>query len=720
MTSGFSGSAHSLFRGLGNGSRLAGYLVEEQIGTGGMAVVFRARDEVLGRLAAIKVIAPSLADDEEFRARFLRESRAAAAVDSLHILPVYGAGETEGLLYIATRFVAGGDLAALLRRSGGRLSPERAAALVAQVASALDAAHAAGLVHRDVKPQNILIDALPERPEHAYLSDFGLSRTTASTGLTASGQFLGTPDYCAPEQVKSARVDGRADQYALGCVAFALLTGTAPFHREETLGTLFAHVQDPVPPVTGLRPELPPAVDGVIARALAKSPEGRYARCGELATALQEALAADRPATVISRQPSSATPDTSVVATGYADTITAGKSGTGRDEAPPRPARDRSLRRGKARAIWATSAAVVLAAGALAVALLHHSPPASPGQATQGPSHRTASTAASRPGTGDGITSRVLSGGSYSFNNPEAIASDGAHIWVANWSGNSVTELSATDGTWIRTLSGGKYGFSEPDGIAFDGAHIWVTNAVTSSVTELNASDGSLVRTLTAASYEFNEPDGIAFDGSHIWVANYLGGAGSSPGNGLVTELNASDGSLVRTITSASYEFNEPYAIAAGDAHIWVVNRFAPFSVTELNASDGSLVRTLTAASYGFNEPYAIAFDGTHVWVANLAGSVTELNASDGSLVRTLSAASYGFNGPYAITAAGTRIWVANKGGSGKPGSVTELNASDGSLVRTLTAASYGFNRPYGVAAAGGHVWVANAKGNSVTELTVG
>ena len=401
MTSGFSGFRHGLFRGLGAGSRVAGYLVEEQIGAGGMAVVFRARDEVLGRLAAVKVIAPSLADDEEFRTRFLRESRAAAAVDSLHIIPVYGAGEADGLLYIATRFVAGGDLAALLRRSGGRLAPGQAVPLVAQVASALDAAHAAGLVHRDVKPHNILIDAMPEQPEHAYLSDFGLSRTTASTSLTASGAFLGTPDYCAPEQVKSARVDGRADQYALGCVAFALLTGTPPFHREETLGTLFAHVQDPVPPVTGLRPELPPAVDAVIARALAKSPDDRYPTCAEFAAALQEALALGHPATVTGplRWPAGnarsadglhprragghdAAPSAGETGTGpgagSANTITTGNSGAGRDSGAPGSAEapvgaGRRAKAGSRRVLTAAGGIALLAAVAV-VAVLTLSP----------------------------------------------------------------------------------------------------------------------------------------------------------------------------------------------------------------------------------------------------------------------------------------------------------------------------------------------------------
>src|ERR1700761_4968616 len=291
MASGFTGGKYDSFAGVGLGSRIAGYVIEEQIGAGGMAVVFRARDEVLGRLAAVKLIAPAMANDQEFRARFLRESRAAAAVDSLHIIPVYAAGEADGLLYIATRFVPGGDLAALLRRSGGLLAPVRAGALVAQVASALDAAHAAGLVHRDVKPQNILVDTIPERPEHAFLSDFGLSKgTTSSTELTVSGQFLGTPDYSAPEQIRGGHVDGRTDQYALACVAFVLLTGSLPFHRDETVATMFAHLRDPVPLATRLRPELPAGVNGVLARALAKSPGERYGRCAEFADALQRAL----------------------------------------------------------------------------------------------------------------------------------------------------------------------------------------------------------------------------------------------------------------------------------------------------------------------------------------------------------------------------------------------------------------------------------------------
>ena len=284
-------------RSLAPGTRLAGYVLEEQIGAGGMAIVFRARDEMLGRLAAVKVIAPSMAGDAEFRARFLRESRAIAAVEEPHIIPVYAAGEADGVLYIATRYVAGGDLVGLLQNAGGALPPDRAADLVSQVAAALDAAHAAGLVHRDVKPANILIDAAAGRTEHAFLSDFGLSKGASSaTGLTATGQFLGTPDYCAPEQIRGGPMDGRLDQYALACVAFVLLTGTLPFRRGDAMATLFAHVHDPVPAASGSRAGLSPALDAVLARGMAKAPADRYASCGEFAAALRAALA---PATLL-------------------------------------------------------------------------------------------------------------------------------------------------------------------------------------------------------------------------------------------------------------------------------------------------------------------------------------------------------------------------------------------------------------------------------------
>src|SRR5215467_4897932 len=275
--------------GLTAGARIAGYLLQEQIGRGGMAVVFRALDERLQRHVALKLLTAVFAEDEAFRQRFMRESRAAAAVDDPHIIPIFDAGESAGVLFIAMRYVHGGDVGTLVHREGA-LRASRATAIVSPVASALDAAHAAGLVHRDVKPANMLLDAPRGRPAHVYLSDFGLSKAVlAAQGLTATGQFLGTVDYVSPEQIQSGPVDGRADQYSLACSAFELLTGVPPFRTTDAMTTVFAQLSQPPPAVTGHRPDLPGAVDSVVGRALSKDPADRYPTCQQFADAFEAA-----------------------------------------------------------------------------------------------------------------------------------------------------------------------------------------------------------------------------------------------------------------------------------------------------------------------------------------------------------------------------------------------------------------------------------------------
>jgi serine/threonine-protein kinase len=273
------------------GTQIAGYRLDEQIGRGGMAVVYRARDVRLDRWVALKIMSPDAARDDAFRQRFIHESRAAAAVDHPHIIPIFEAGEASGLLFIAMRFVAGGDVRALVRRLGP-LAAGRAGHIVTQVASALDAAHASGLVHRDVKPANMLIGAVTASgyADHVYLSDFGLSKQSLSTtGLTAAGQFLGTLDYIAPEQIEGRPVDGRADLYGLACAAFEMLSGSPPFRRDENLALIWAQLSEPPPPLTSRRADLPRPVDQVLARAMAKSPDDRYASCQEFAAALRAA-----------------------------------------------------------------------------------------------------------------------------------------------------------------------------------------------------------------------------------------------------------------------------------------------------------------------------------------------------------------------------------------------------------------------------------------------
>ena len=268
------------------GSRLAGYRVGELLGRGGMGEVYRADDVRLGRTVALKVLAPGLGTADGM----LRESRLAAGLDHPNVIPIFEAGDDEGRLFIAMRYVAGGDLRALLRREG-KLAPARAIAIAAQVADALDAAHRRGLVHRDVKPSNVLLDDADGR-EHCYLADFGLTQRAAEAD-PADGHLVGTVAYVAPEQIRGDAIDGRADQYALAGLLFECLTGTAPFDGRSDVAVIFAHLEEPAPPASGRDPSLPAAVDAVLARGMAKDPGERFASCTELVRAAGTALGVD-------------------------------------------------------------------------------------------------------------------------------------------------------------------------------------------------------------------------------------------------------------------------------------------------------------------------------------------------------------------------------------------------------------------------------------------
>jgi serine/threonine-protein kinase len=273
------------------GQQIAGYRIEQEIGRGGMAVVYRARDLRLERTVALKLLAPELARNDTFRRRFTHESRAAAAIDHPHIVPVFEAGETDGVLYIAMRYVPGSDLRHVLDREGP-MPPVTALRVAAQVASALDAAHDHGLVHRDVKPGNILVarGTDSDHPEHVYLTDFGLTKKSLSlTGFTTVGQFVGTLDYVAPEQISGKPVDARCDVYGFACVVFETLSGHPPFLRDDDMALLWAHQYDEPPPLTEDRPDLDPRVDPVFAQALAKSPDDRYPSCLAFVAALRAA-----------------------------------------------------------------------------------------------------------------------------------------------------------------------------------------------------------------------------------------------------------------------------------------------------------------------------------------------------------------------------------------------------------------------------------------------
>jgi serine/threonine protein kinase len=260
----------------------AGYRIDSRVGRGGMGVVYRATDLTLERTVALKVLDDELAKDADFRRRFVSESKLAASLDHPNVIPIYAAGEHEGMPYIAMRFVPGDDLRAVLRAEG-RLEPERAARAVAQVASALDVAHAHDLVHRDVKPANVLVTA----EEHVYLTDFGLTkRVAADTDATRTGVVLGTLNYMAPEQIRGQRIGPYTDVYSLGCMIVHLLTGQVPFPVDTEEGKLWAHVSEPPPQPSARVPGLGTAFDAIVTRAMAKDPADRYASAGEVGSAM--------------------------------------------------------------------------------------------------------------------------------------------------------------------------------------------------------------------------------------------------------------------------------------------------------------------------------------------------------------------------------------------------------------------------------------------------
>jgi len=280
---------------LSEGDEFAGYRIESRLGRGGMGVLYLALEAGLERRVALKLIAPEAAADDVFARRFAEESKIAASIEHPNVVPIYAAGKEAGIPFIAMRYVAGADLAKRLAREG-RLDPEAAVELIAQIGNGLDAIHAAGLVHRDVKPANVLL-AGGDGPPHAYITDFGVARNVATeSGLTQTGRFVGTLDYVSPEQISGGEIDARTDVYALGCLLFKLLTGDVPFPKDGEAARLFAHLNDHPPAPSLYVPEVSMALDDVVVRAMSKDPEDRYPSAGDLGRAAQAALLGERPA----------------------------------------------------------------------------------------------------------------------------------------------------------------------------------------------------------------------------------------------------------------------------------------------------------------------------------------------------------------------------------------------------------------------------------------
>jgi len=290
---------------LATGTEIAGYVIEGLLGRGGMGLVYEARQISLDRRVALKVLRPQLTDDPAFALRFQREGRVQASIDHPHILPIYEAGECDGSLFLAMRLVRGATLKEMI--VGRELEGGRTLRILGAVADALEAAHAAGLVHRDIKPQNLLVS----RRDHPYLADFGLGKTaTETTGLTRTGEFVGTVDYVAPELIHGRDATEATDVYALAAVLYECLSGVVPYPRESDAAVLFGHLSDPPPRVTGRRPELPAALDDVIARGMAKDPADRFTSATELIARAQAAFGEEARAAITPPEPLTRAEDT--------------------------------------------------------------------------------------------------------------------------------------------------------------------------------------------------------------------------------------------------------------------------------------------------------------------------------------------------------------------------------------------------------------------------
>jgi YVTN family beta-propeller protein len=529
------------------------------------------------------------------------------------VLPVYDAGETDGVLWIAMRHVDGIDLAALLAREGA-LAPEQALDIVRQVAGALDAAHASGLVHRDVKPANILLAVNDGEVAQAYLADFGLTRRIGGArGLTGSGQVLGTIDYVAPEQVEGGQVDGRADQYSLGCVLFECLTGVVPFRRDSELAVLWAHVHDPSPQLREYRPDLPAGLDEVIGRALTKAPGDRYPSCAAMVAAAQAALAGTAPARLRHR---------------------IGRAVGRRAGHRRRPGLSRLTRRSS---LVLTVTAGLLSAVLLVVAILLARNGAAPTVPTA-PAVVLAPNHAVRidPATYE-LVAAVPVG-----TDPAAVASGAGSVWVANRQDGTVTVVDPDTNQVQQTIpasGSGPVGQGGP-GLAFASGSLWLASATRRQVARVELGADATPIPVGAS------PIAIAAapDADDVWVA-----ARTQSGGGLVARIDALTNQVHPTVRL-------PYppsglAITPDGRTIWVATP-ADKAIRRIDTGAGRVVKGIELPQV----PDQAAYGDGAVWVTSSTGNaVLRINAAT-SKARTIPVG----NGPSGIAFGPDRVWVAN------------------------------------------------------------
>ena len=520
---------------LAAGTIVAGYRIEDVAGEGGMGVVYRATQLGLERNVALKLITPDLGEDEEFRRRFKRESKTAASIEHPNVIPVHEAGEADGLLFISMRFIEGTDLRAMIL-SEGRLEPERAARILSQVASALDAAHSHGLVHRDIKPGNVLI-ARHDGEDHAFLTDFGLTKQSGSqSGLTRTGTWVGTLDYISPEQILGGNVDARSDVYALGCLLFHVLSGEIPYQRDSDVAKLWSHMNDPPPRLSEAVPGISKELDLVIGRAMAKDPDDRYPSAGDFARAVQATLEGTEVAQ----------PERSVA-----------RGAAAPGGAPPPEERTRARPGGRSSR---TSLALAAVAGAVLTALVLAVAGAFSGDGAEDAS----------PGGVPGSAVTVLP---ITIDKPSGLAIGDGKVWVSSYERDVVTPIDESTGKRGRAVEAG----DGPGALAIGDGSLWIAQTSAGTIGRLDLERGEIVGTPTPLS---------SGDGDAVEI-----------GEGAVWSIDAGEETRVARIDPDTRRITRRVAVpdgvngdlAVGEGGVWVVNQERS-SVTYIDAKSAKVV----------------------------------------------------------------------------------------------------------------------------------
>jgi DNA-binding beta-propeller fold protein YncE/predicted Ser/Thr protein kinase len=641
---------------LSQGAEFAGYRIDGIAGQGGMGVVYRATQTRLSRTVALKVITPDLASQGDFRERFERESRLAASIDHPNVLPVYEAGEADGRLFIAMRFVEGTDLAALIEREGA-LDPARGARIVAQIGSALDAAHRRGLVHRDVKPANVLVTG--EDEEHAYLADFGVSKSSQSgQALTRTGAVIGTLSYIAPELIQGGSAGPSSDIYALGCLLFHTVTGTRPFERESEAAVMFAHLNEEPPLASALNPAAAP-LDDVIRWAMAKDPAQRPASAGELGRAAVAAVGPGAaPVGELTRpSPLRPAPDT--------------KPGTGDDGGA---GRGRGLR-------IALISVLVIGVAAAALAVLG---------VFGGGGDDTKKAGTTTPAKGPEPVARVLATIKVG-DVPDGVATNRGTVFVTNVNDGTMSRIDALG---ERVLGEPLQVGTQPRGVVAGKGVVWVAARGDNQVVRFDTSSDPPVQSGTIQVKA--SPQALSIGRQLIWVAN--------TGNASVSRVDRASPTILGEPVAVG---GAPTALFVGRASVWVTSH-RENTLTRIDAA--------TAEPVGRPIPVGIKPDG----VVEAAGSVWVTNSGDDTVTRLVAATGkpqgaaipVGHN-PQGITKGFGSIWVVN----GDDNSVTRLDEHTGRVVgRPIPVGA----DPRGIAVGPRAVWVSNSHDDTVSKIDPG